>query len=47
MGESMVNKQSRIDELIRENTKMKNKYKDQKCVHCNNGEKIPDKFQLK
>lgn len=47
MGESVTNKQSRIDELIRENTRWKNKIKDVKCDLCNNGEKIPLKVQQK
>lgn len=34
-------KQSRVDELLRENAKYKTKIKDMKCPLCLNGERIP------
>ena len=33
--------------MIRENTRLKNRIKQQKCPLCNNGEKIPDAVEKK
>lgn len=43
--EEAQKKQTRVDELLRENAKFRTKLKDMKCPICLNGERIPPQLQ--
>jgi len=43
-GSEIQRKQFRIDELLRENNRVKTRYKNFKCPLCLNGERIPPKL---
>ena len=45
--QQLIKRQEKIDELIRENTRLKNKNKSYKCPICLNGEKMPEQFEQK
>ena len=47
MGSNITTKQQRIDELIRDNTRFKLRNGNKKCPFCNDGEKIPEKVEIR
>ena len=47
MGVNITQKQQRIDELIRDNTRFKLRTVNKKCGYCNDGEKIPEKVEMR
>lgn len=47
MGQNINLKQQRIDELIRDNTRYKLRNGNKKCPFCHDGEKIPEKVEIR
>lgn len=43
-NQNLGSKQARIDELIRDTTKLRKKQNEFKCPYCDNGKKVPEKL---